>query len=90
MVYEYINKKELFFLSENTAPIDYPMHIHQMLEIVHMLKGNITMGINQTQYSLQTGDIAVIFPNIIHSYFTPPHTYFSGGSYEFSRDKYLS
>lgn len=71
MFYEYINKKELFFLSENTAPIDYPMHIHQMLEIVHVLKGTISMGIHHAQYSLYPGDMAIIFPNIIHSYFIP-------------------
>lgn len=74
MFYEYINRKELCFLSVNDVPINYPAHIHQMLEVVHILKGTIAMSIDQKQYLLNPGDIGIIFPNIVHSYSEPLKT----------------
>lgn len=45
-------------------------HFHDSFEIVLVLNGTVNTIIDGTKYSLSKGDIAVAFPNSIHSYDT--------------------
>jgi AraC-like DNA-binding protein len=55
-----------FISTDNT----YPLHLHKHVEITMVLRGRINITINQQEYVLSEGDIAVIFPNQPHSYKT--------------------
>ena len=46
----------------------FPPHVHDVVEIVCMLSGSITMTVANKQMTLLPGDIAVVFPVIPHSY----------------------
>ena len=46
----------------------FPSHVHDVVEIVCLLEGSITMTIANKQMKLLPGDIAVVFPVIPHSY----------------------
>lgn len=41
-------------------------HLHHSLEVVYLLSGEIAIGVRQNLYPMQAGDIAVIFPDMIH------------------------
>ena len=46
----------------------FPSHVHDVVEIVCLLEGSMTMTIGGKQLSLFPGDISVAFPVIPHSY----------------------
>ena len=56
----------LFISTNNT----YPLHLHKNVEITLVLSGEINITINQQDYSLSEGEIAIVFPNQPHSYTT--------------------
>ncbi len=51
-----------------TSKIDFPPHLHGCPELVYVSSGALTVCIDSKEYTLQKGDLAVILPNIIHSY----------------------
>lgn len=44
------------------------MHVHDVVEIVCLTAGGLTMTIGGKQFSVTPGDIAVVFPSVPHSY----------------------
>ncbi|MBR2797711.1 MAG: helix-turn-helix domain-containing protein [Clostridia bacterium] len=46
----------------------YPLHIHELVELACVLRGEVTMQIDGRVYTLLPGDIAVVFPLIPHSF----------------------
>lgn len=64
----YENKRELFLLFCEKNPIQFPLHLHQYLELVRIERGRVEMQIGPEKYLLQQGDLALIFPNIPHDY----------------------
>lgn len=46
----------------------YPLHIHEIVEIAQLLRGQCAMQIGDKRYELRPGDIAFIFPIMPHSY----------------------
>lgn len=64
----YENKKEYFLLYYERNPIQYPLHVHQYIELVHVVEGLLDMYIGSKKYRLYPGDVALIFPNIAHDY----------------------
>lgn len=46
----------------------YPAHVHDMVEIVCVMRGAVTLIINGETWTLTAGDVTVIFPNVAHSY----------------------
>lgn len=44
-----------------------PLHWHEQLELHYIIEGKLDIRVNQTQYSLQAGDLMVINRNDIHS-----------------------
>lgn len=49
-------------------PQHMPPHVHPELEIIHVLEGSMVLGEGQELYELHTGDVAFVFPHIIHHY----------------------
>ena len=45
-----------------------PPHLHKNLEVVYVLEGTLAVGIGTHLYSMEKGDIAIIFPEQIHHY----------------------
>ena len=43
-------------------------HLHNTLELVYVTEGTLELGVGQELYHLETGDMGIIFPDIIHHY----------------------
>ncbi len=50
--------------------LEFPVHLHALLEIVHVCSGRLTMMIDRQRFVLETGEVGVVFPNQIHGYET--------------------
>lgn len=46
----------------------FPPHIHSSMECIHITHGALELGIGQEFYHMEQGDLAIIFPDIIHHY----------------------
>ena len=66
----YENKPDSFMLYDDREPKQFPLHIHQYIEIVHLVEGHLEMQIGAQKYTLHSGDISVSFPNVAHDYHT--------------------
>jgi AraC-like DNA-binding protein len=64
----YYEEKDISFISNISTGIRYPIHIHQQIELVHALEGSIRMQIGAKHYTLNPGDLAFVFPNVLHDY----------------------
>lgn len=53
-----------------TKNMSFPPHLHASVEVIYILSGELTMTINDKTKNLQPGDLAVSYPNDIHSYNT--------------------
>ncbi len=47
-----------------------PPHLHRQLEIVYVMSGALEIGVGTELYRLNRGDLALIFPDVIHHYQT--------------------
>jgi len=45
-----------------------PPHLHNALEVVYVTKGTLEAGVGAELYHMETGDLAFIFPDMIHHY----------------------
>ena len=45
-----------------------PPHVHPDLEILYMLEGSMIVGVGEQLFELHGGDVALIFPHLIHHY----------------------
>ena len=43
-------------------------HLHKSLEIVYVTKGTLELGVGENLYHMETGDLGVVFPELIHHY----------------------
>lgn len=43
-------------------------HLHEAMEIVYVTDGTVELGVGQELYHMNTGDFAIVFPNVIHHY----------------------
>lgn len=57
------------FLNEHTD-VRYIPHFHRETEIVYVLSGDLTCTLGTDNYTMQTGDICVIPPNVVHNLYT--------------------
>ncbi|MBR4027811.1 MAG: AraC family transcriptional regulator [Lachnospiraceae bacterium] len=67
MLLTYENKSDDFTI-EWKKPTHFPPHLHQVVEMVYVIKGTLEIGVGQELYHMEKGDFAVIFPNVIHHY----------------------
>lgn len=61
------NNAEVFFYGPICAQ-PFPMHVHDVVEMVCVTEGCVTMTIGGEKVYLAAGDIAVTFPTVPHSY----------------------
>ncbi|WP_099204632.1 AraC family transcriptional regulator [Scatolibacter rhodanostii] len=50
--------------------LSFPPHLHNAVECIRCVSGEIKIRIDNQNYTLTQGEIAFIFPNRIHSYFS--------------------
>jgi AraC-like DNA-binding protein len=43
-------------------------HIHTAIECAYVREGSLELGVGQELYHMETGDFAIVFPNVIHHY----------------------
>ena len=51
-----------------STALTFPLHLHPQLELYQIVHGEAIVTIHSESRTLQAGDMAVIFPNQIHSY----------------------
>lgn len=66
----YENKLKNYFIVHEHSSLQFPLHVHPYIEIVHVLEGIVEMQIDTNIYQLEKGDLVIIFPNIKHNYHT--------------------
>lgn len=66
-IYE-IRKSDLS-VKHNTYELSFPEHMHKYTEIVYVYEGVQHLKIEDISYELNKGDIAVIFPDTVHSFY---------------------
>ena len=43
-------------------------HLHNSIEFIYVTEGTLELGMGQELFHMETGDFAVIFPDVIHHY----------------------
>lgn len=67
-IYE-IRKSDLS-VKRNNYELNFPEHMHEYIEIVYACRGVQHLKIENREYELREGNLAVIFPDTLHSYFS--------------------
>lgn len=62
--YEYRNAS--LVISGGNHSASYPMRFHKHVEIVYVRSGYMDVTIDSKPYSLRSGDVYVVFPNLLH------------------------
>ena len=65
LTYENTNEE---IIAVKRKPRHQPPHLHNAMEIVCVTKGTLELGVGQELYHMETGDIGVVFPDVIHHY----------------------
>ncbi len=52
--------------------LEFPVHLHNATEIIYVKEGVLNLIIDDQDCELPSGSMAVIFPNLIHGYYTAP------------------
>ena len=69
--YELLRSKDnQYFNMFMAKDLLFPPHLHFSVEVIYVISGSLNITINDKTKNLQTGDLAVSFPNDIHSYKT--------------------
>ena len=63
----YETRNENLFIGDMTS-YPFPLHVHEIVELACVLRGEVTMQIDGRAYALGPGDCAVVFPLIPHSF----------------------
>lgn len=61
-------KKEESLDIVHKESVHFPPHLHSGMEIVYVTKGTLTLGVGCELYHMDEGDLAMVFPNMIHHY----------------------
>lgn len=67
----YENKKDDFYCRNELTgqyPLAFGAHLHYHLELVYMVDGCTTCAVDTGEYTLQSGDVLLVFPNQVHRY----------------------
>lgn len=59
-------KDEIILTNKDLKHI--PPHLHEALEIIIVTEGALALGIGEKLYPVEKGDVAIVFPNLIHHY----------------------
>ena len=67
----YENKKDDFSCRDALSvpyPLAFGAHLHYHLELVYMVEGCTNCAVDTGEYTLQSGDVLLVFPNQVHRY----------------------
>lgn len=67
MVSKYERLQNALTASFNCSNGSYPARFHKDVELVCVEDGFLEMQIDKSQYRLESGDVCIVFPNILHS-----------------------
>jgi len=56
-------------VKHNNYEVNFPSHFHKYIELLYVYDGVQHIRIDDTNYCVNKGELAVIFPDIVHSYF---------------------
>lgn len=76
MFYEYhrsIGEDYLRIRRKGGEGFDFPLHLHKSFELVYIEEGKMEVHIAGTDYVVQKGELAIIFPGQLHAYSSPEH-----------------
>lgn len=65
------NKKDDFSCRNELSghyPLAFGAHLHYHLEMVYMVEGCTTCAVDTGEYTIQSGDVLLVFPNQVHRY----------------------
>jgi AraC-like DNA-binding protein len=62
-------RRKSFSVKNNRENVNFSSHIHSDIEILYMRSGTQHITVSDKTYTLNTGEAAIIFPDVIHSYF---------------------
>ena len=60
--------RENGIVTEKKKSMHVPPHLHEAIEMVYVTEGTVELGVAQELYHMETGDFAIVFPNVIHHY----------------------
>ena len=66
----YESKENSYFFVSTFNNFTFPYHFHNEVELILVLEGEIIISVNDNEKNLKSGELAVSFPNQIHSYKT--------------------
>lgn len=64
----YYENREVPFDSYLTKDLTFMLHLHKQLELVYVTEGSVSLKVDEHNKTLSQGELAIIFPNSIHSY----------------------
>lgn len=64
----FFEKRDTQFFAGGMFPLPYPLHVHEVVELVSIRTGACRMRIGLEHYDLSVGDVAIAFPFVPHSY----------------------
>lgn len=67
MISLYERKKESLHIVHKES-VHFPPHLHSGMEIVYVTRGTLALGVGCELYAMEKGDLAIVFPNLIHHY----------------------
>ena len=62
------NQSFMLFLSQSDSHLNYPMHLHNAVELVYMLEGGASVFYDNRYVRLGAGELFFAFPNQVHGY----------------------
>lgn len=68
------SNKEFYVYHQDDVNLSFPMHIHDSLEFVVVLEGELIISIEGVEYTLKANQASVILPNEAHSYLTKDYS----------------
>lgn len=68
MLPKYEIRKTDLTVKRNDYELLFPEHIHKYIEIAYVFKGRQKIKADNEEFTLNEGDCAVIFPDMVHSY----------------------
>lgn len=54
--------------------LSFPEHLHEHIEILYLLEGELILTISETSYTMTKDSCAIIFPGQVHKFFTPKNS----------------
>ena len=67
MISLYEKKDENLHITHKKS-VHFPPHLHSGMEMVYVTRGTLVLGVGYELYSMEKGDFAIVFPNLIHHY----------------------